>query len=89
MGEMDLSADEGDRGFAMETVDETRRRRIYTSAEPVCRRVGWSEFQVDAAHDPELVAIFLEEAADIMESTSNLLQDWMDKPSQLDKVAAL
>lgn len=39
--------------------------------------------------DPELVEIFLEEAADIMESTALQLQTWMDNPEDLSVVAAL
>jgi chemosensory pili system protein ChpA (sensor histidine kinase/response regulator) len=39
--------------------------------------------------DPELVEIFLEEAADIMESTANQLQSWMENPDDLGVVAAL
>ncbi len=39
--------------------------------------------------DPELVEIFLEEAADIMESTANQLQSWMENPGDLGLVAAL
>lgn len=39
--------------------------------------------------DPELVEIFLEEAADIMESTANQLQSWMENPDDLAVVAAL
>ena len=39
--------------------------------------------------DPELVEIFLEEAGDIMESTANQLQSWMENPDDLAVVAAL
>ncbi len=39
--------------------------------------------------DPELVEIFLEEAGDIMESTANQLQAWMENPDDLAQVAAL
>ncbi|CBL47263.1 putative histidine kinase related protein [gamma proteobacterium HdN1] len=45
--------------------------------------------EMSVALDPELVEIFLEEAADIMDSTSNLLQEWLDAPERLDTVAAL
>ncbi len=93
MGEMDLDADEGDRGFALETVDEFAEDNDLapeSSRDDYAHGFsGGAMLEVDAAHDPELVAIFLEEAADIMESTSNLLQAWMDSPDDLGKVAAL
>jgi chemosensory pili system protein ChpA (sensor histidine kinase/response regulator) len=48
-----------------------------------------SEPVLEAADDPELVEIFLEEANDLMESTAHLLHDWISSPDDLDKVAAL
>jgi len=39
--------------------------------------------------DPELIEIFLEEANDIVESISNLLEAWQSAPESLDTVAEL
>ncbi|OUS06566.1 hypothetical protein A9Q81_03310 [Gammaproteobacteria bacterium 42_54_T18] len=40
-------------------------------------------------YDAELVEIFLEEAEEIVESISNLLEEWRAEPDNLDKVAQL
>ena len=45
--------------------------------------------EVDQDYDPELVEIFLEEAHDIVDSISNLLQEWIEDPSDISKVAEL
>lgn len=39
--------------------------------------------------DPELVEIFLEEAAEILDTTAEQLQTWMEQPTNLDVVAGL
>jgi len=45
--------------------------------------------EVSDTVDPELVEIYLEEAADIVDNLSNLLQRWIDAPDNLEAVAQL
>ena len=48
-----------------------------------------SEVEEEEEYDAELVEIFLEEAQEIVESISNLLEEWRAEPDNLDKVAHL
>ncbi|MCG8673557.1 MAG: Hpt domain-containing protein, partial [Pseudomonadales bacterium] len=72
--------------FAADEVDELDEEYV----EPETETVGESAaLEVDTDYDPELVEIFLEEANDIVDSISNLLQEWIEDPSNMAKVAEL
>jgi len=60
--------------------------------EPVAEPVAAAVFDADnlpADYDPELVEIFLEEAADILDTTAEQLQSWINAPQDLEVVAGL
>ncbi|MCG8314223.1 MAG: Hpt domain-containing protein [Pseudomonadales bacterium] len=72
--------------FSSDDVDELEDE--ITAAEASVESAS-AAIEVDSDYDPELVEIFLEEANDIVDSISNLLQEWIEDPSNLDKVAEL
>ncbi|MBV1920467.1 MAG: Hpt domain-containing protein [Pseudomonadales bacterium] len=59
------------------------------SPEEVAPTVSEDEEEEEEEYDAELVEIFLEEAEEIVESISNLLEEWRSEPDNLDKVAQL
>lgn len=80
------SADEGEEDYAADEVDELEEDLAETEAEV---EGASAALEVDSDYDPELVEIFLEEANDIVDSISNLMQDWIEEPHNMAKVAEL
>ncbi|MDX1694120.1 MAG: Hpt domain-containing protein [Ketobacteraceae bacterium] len=77
---------EEEEDFDTEAVDELEDDFAETEAELEATSAA---LEVDQDYDPELVEIFLEEANDIVDSISNLLQDWIEDPANISKVAEL
>ena len=66
--------------FSVEEIDELEE-------EPMLAAAPQEDLAGD--FDPELVEIFLEEASEILDTTSEQLQSWVEQPSDLDIVAGL
>ncbi len=72
--------------FDTHEVDELEEDFAETEAELEATSAA---LEVDQDYDPELVEIFLEEAHDIVDSISNLLQEWIEDPQNIGKVGEL
>ena len=83
--EEDESLDEG--RYEYEEIDELDER--FDEPEMPANENVDVKIELDEDYDPELVEIFLEEANDIVDSISNLLQEWIEDPDDLSKVAEL
>ncbi|MBA56650.1 MAG: hybrid sensor histidine kinase/response regulator [Pseudomonadales bacterium] len=66
--------------FSVEEIDELEE-------EPMLAAAPQEDLAGD--FDPELVEIFLEEASEILDTTSEQLQSWVEQPSDLEIVAGL